>query len=173
MTTAANNKPKQLVASLKTAAIGKFNGMKRAADWVGQRVVLAKPIGNGAADHPRLLRGQVTSQEPRGLTFRGDKCGCCGVQAQISRLAYTDVRLIEKADPVRMAYVAEDPEFPGTALAVCDVPRDSADSRRSVAKTVAQWIRDGATVRLLSADEGSAMLKAGIDAAKARMAETE
>lgn len=40
----------------------KFNGMKRARDWVGQRVVLTRAIGNGYCELPEGYVGTITSQ---------------------------------------------------------------------------------------------------------------
>lgn len=72
---------------------GKYNGMKYARDWVGQRVTLAREIGTGAAKHPAGLRGKIVSQNARGLDFEGEPCQCCGVQPRITRLGYYDVTL--------------------------------------------------------------------------------
>ena len=55
----------------------------------------------------------------------------------------------------RFCYVAADPKQPGAAWAcVVDDPRWAKDT----SKTVASYIKEGATVMRVSLDEGSAML---------------
>ena len=73
--------------------ITKYNGMKFARDWVGQRVELVRPIENGNCRLPQGYVGQITGQTSRGLDFRGDPCKCCNVQPRVTRLSYFDVRL--------------------------------------------------------------------------------
>lgn len=74
-------------------AIGKYNGMKRAGDWVGQSVELARDISNSYCALPQGYRGKVTQQNANGLTFEGEACDCCKVAPRITRLSYFDVRI--------------------------------------------------------------------------------
>lgn len=76
---------------------GKYNGMKRARDWVGKDVMLAREIETGAARHPAGLRGRIVSQSARGLDFEREPCACCGVRCRITRLGYFDVELAPNA----------------------------------------------------------------------------
>ncbi|MBP6056815.1 MAG: hypothetical protein KA524_00050 [Nitrosomonas sp.] len=71
----------------------KFNGMKRAADWVGRKVITIREAENGFFIIPKGTKGVITSQSNTGLVFVGDKCCCCGVQTRISRLPYHAVQL--------------------------------------------------------------------------------
>lgn len=74
-------------------AIGKYNGMKRAKDWVGQPVTLARDVSNAYCALPRGYRGKITQQHSYGLTFEGEACGCCKVRPVVTRLNYFDVQL--------------------------------------------------------------------------------
>lgn len=72
----------------------KYNGMKRAGDWKGQRVELVREIGNGFCSLPAGYVGTITQQGSTGLTFEGDPCGCCKVKPRVTRLGYHSVRLV-------------------------------------------------------------------------------
>lgn len=72
----------------------KYNGMKRAGDWKGQRVELTRDIGNGYCSVPAGYVGTITQQGSTGLTFEGDPCGCCKVKPRLTRLGYFSVRLV-------------------------------------------------------------------------------
>lgn len=76
----------------------KFNGMKRAGDWVGKRVVLTRDVGNGYCVTPAGYAGRITHQYPGGLEFEGDKCECCGVQPRIRLTGYHKVRVVDAAE---------------------------------------------------------------------------
>jgi hypothetical protein len=68
--------------------------------------------------------------------------------------------MIEKDDSV-MVYVAADPEQPGSAWAAyVDDPTHSASVKKDMAKEVASWVRNGATVQRVSPADARAMLKA-------------
>jgi len=71
----------------------RFNGMKRAADWVGRKVITIREAKNGFFIIPEGTKGVITSQSNTGLVFVGDQCSCCGVQTRISRLPYHAVQL--------------------------------------------------------------------------------
>lgn len=73
---------------------GKYNGMKRAADWKGKRVELVREIGNGYCQLPAGYVGTITQQGSTGLTFEGEPCGCCKVKPRVTRLSYFSVRLV-------------------------------------------------------------------------------
>ncbi|MFN8995629.1 MAG: hypothetical protein ACK5X3_18450 [Pseudomonadota bacterium] len=72
----------------------KYNGMKRAGDWVGQRVELVREIGNGYCLLPAGYVGTIVSQSAAGLAFEGEPCGCCKVKPRVTRLGYFSVRLV-------------------------------------------------------------------------------
>jgi hypothetical protein len=68
--------------------------------------------------------------------------------------------MIEKDDSV-MVYVAADPEQPGAAWAAyVDDPTHSESVKKNMAKEIASWVRNGATVQRVSAADARAMLKA-------------
>lgn len=71
----------------------KYNGMKRARDWVGKRVSLSRAIGNGYCQAPAGYTGMITNLSSAGLTFEGDPCPCCTVRPRFTRLGYFSVRL--------------------------------------------------------------------------------
>ena len=71
----------------------RYNGMKRARDWVGQRVALTRAVGNGYCQLPEGYVGTITSQSAAGLCFEGDPCACCKVKPRLTRLGYFSVRL--------------------------------------------------------------------------------
>ena len=71
----------------------KYKGMKRARDWIGQRVELVRPVGNGYCELPAGYVGMITNQAPGGLNFEGEQCGCCKVKPRVTRLGYHSVRL--------------------------------------------------------------------------------
>jgi hypothetical protein len=54
-----------------------------------------------------------------------------------------------------MAYVAEDPQHPGTAWACCV---DRPECRKDTAKIVAEWIEEGARIKRVDIDTARAML---------------
>lgn len=72
----------------------KYNGMKRAGDWVGKSVELVREIGNGNSLLPAGYVGKVISQSSNGLAFEGEPCGCCKVKPRLTRLGYFSVRLV-------------------------------------------------------------------------------
>jgi len=60
-----------------------------------------------------------------------------------------------------MVYVAADPEQPGAAWAAyVDDPTHSESVKKNMAKEIASWVRNGATVQRVSAPDARAMLKA-------------
>lgn len=64
----------------------------------------------------------------------------------------------------RMAYVAVDPEQPGSAWAAhLDDPSFGPDIKKSMAKEIASWVRAGATVMRVPADQAREMLMRGIE----------
>jgi hypothetical protein len=78
--------------------MSKYNGMKRAGDWRGVRVVAARDMPNSQAVLPASSLGTITSCTPRGLTITSDKCDCCGTQVIISQLNYGDVNPEKRSD---------------------------------------------------------------------------
>ena len=54
-----------------------------------------------------------------------------------------------------MVYVAADPDQPGAAWAICvDMPEHKKDT----AKSIAQWVKEGATVQYVPLEVGREML---------------
>jgi hypothetical protein len=45
------------------------------------------------AELPIGSAGTITSQSVTGLTFKGDKCECCGLQLIVSHVNYHNVEL--------------------------------------------------------------------------------
>lgn len=77
---------------------GKYNGMARAGDWEGKRVVARRTIRNGAGKTVRHgMRGVVTSAH-RGLHVTFDVCHHCGTVMHVTGLNYFDVRLSQDED---------------------------------------------------------------------------
>lgn len=71
----------------------RYNGMRRARDWVGKRVEITRELSNGFCKLPAGYRGVIKDQNNQGLTFEGEPCNCCSVQPRMSRVRYHDVRL--------------------------------------------------------------------------------
>lgn len=71
----------------------KYNGMKRARDWVGKRIRSVESMQNGYVDIPVDSKGIVLAQSPTGLRIKFDKCECCGVSAFISKVTYFSIKL--------------------------------------------------------------------------------
>ena len=78
--------------------MSKYNGMKRAGDWHGVRVLTVRDIRNSVSILPASSLGTITSCNPGGLTITVDKCECCGVQVIISHLKYYDVYPEKRSD---------------------------------------------------------------------------
>jgi hypothetical protein len=75
---------------------GKYNGMKRAADWVGLRVQATRDIENNRGDAVMTgMQGKVTSAF-KGLSVTFDVCKHCGTKTHVVKLEYTAVELVEE-----------------------------------------------------------------------------
>lgn len=67
-----------------------------------------------------------------------------------------------------MVYVAADPKQPGAAWAICV---DSPEHVKDIAKEIARWARDGATVQHVPLETGKAMLMKWVRPGKRSRAE--
>lgn len=76
----------------------KYNGMRRACDWIGQRVELVHPVGNGYCRLPAGYVGLITGLNSKGLQFEGEPCECCKVRPRVTGLGYYTVRLVPAAE---------------------------------------------------------------------------
>ena len=72
----------------------KYNGMRRAGDWVGKTARINREASNGWGTIPSGTIGEIVSQSNTGLTFESLKCRCCGARMTISRLPYDAVELL-------------------------------------------------------------------------------
>ena len=66
-------------------------------DYVGRLVRTTRELSNGFVTIPTGKKGKVESHSPRGSTLIFDACGCCSMQARISRIQATDIVLLEQA----------------------------------------------------------------------------
>ncbi|GAB0154702.1 hypothetical protein [Marinobacterium sp. BA1] len=72
---------------------GKYNGMKRAADWVGHQVKATRQIEtNGGNAVSSGMQGEVTGAFS-GLNVTFDVCNCCGTKTHVTKLDYEAVEL--------------------------------------------------------------------------------
>ena len=79
----------------KGKGTGKYNGMKKAGDWVDKSIRAARQIrNNGGQGVMPGMTGTVTSAH-RGLNVTFDVCSHCRTVMHVSRLSYSDVELVE------------------------------------------------------------------------------
>lgn len=72
--------------------MNKYNGKKRAKDWLGCRFRTKREFKNGWATMPAGSTGVVSSAgSPKGLHIKFDSCGHCGIQVQMSYVSYHDI----------------------------------------------------------------------------------
>lgn len=76
----------------------KYNGMRRARDWLGKRIRLMRDISTGAAVYPKGMAGTVMDTGP-SMYVKGEPCPCCGVSMYIRKLSYFDIVLHEQQPP--------------------------------------------------------------------------
>lgn len=74
--------------------MSRYNGKKRAADWMGRRIVSTEAIRNGWATVPAGTLGRVHDRSPPfgGLDIDFDPCTCCGVKVAVRQVGYHKVR---------------------------------------------------------------------------------
>ena len=66
----------------------RYNGMKRAGDWVGKEIVTVREMGNGLGVFPPGTKGVVESVSCGALNLRLIGCERCNIQARITRVDY-------------------------------------------------------------------------------------
>lgn len=78
----------------------KYNGMKRARDWIGQPIRITRTMRNGAGEYPVGTRGIVQDLWRGGLSLALFGCDSCQSKDFITRVDYgsveLDLDLIEK-----------------------------------------------------------------------------
>lgn len=80
----------------KGKGAGKYNGMKRAGDWVDKSIRATRQIRNGGGQGVMPgMKGKVTSSH-RGPNVTFDVCGHCGTVMHVRRLHYSDIELVEE-----------------------------------------------------------------------------
>jgi hypothetical protein len=74
----------------------KYNGMRRARDWEGKKIVTLRDLTNGLGLYPAGSKGVVECVSRGSLSLQLDACECCHAKPYITRVSYFDVRLAEE-----------------------------------------------------------------------------
>lgn len=77
---------------------GQYNGMQKAGDWVGKRIIAACQLRNGGGQGVAPGMQGIVTGTYRGLSVTFDVCKHCGTVMHVSKLHYTDVELFEHVD---------------------------------------------------------------------------
>ncbi len=68
-----------------------YNGMKKASDWVGKKIITTRPMKNGVAELPSGTLGEVTGCTRGKLHLKLNACDCCKLKLYISGVDYFSV----------------------------------------------------------------------------------
>ncbi len=71
----------------------RYNGMKKAGDWIGKKVVTTQALRNGLAELPAGTSGTVRGCARGALNLDLHACECCKIKLHITRVSYFDVSL--------------------------------------------------------------------------------
>lgn len=71
----------------------KYNGMKRARDWVGQPIRTTRTMRNGVGEYPAGTKGIVEELSRGGLSLALYRCSNCQGKEFISRVDYHSVEI--------------------------------------------------------------------------------
>lgn len=77
----------------KGKGAGKYNGMKRASDWAGQRIRAACDIANQGGQAVKAGTTGRVSHANHGLSVVFDGCQHCGTVLNVRQLEYSAVEL--------------------------------------------------------------------------------
>lgn len=72
----------------------RYNGMRRAGDWLGKRVRLKRTVTTRAQNAPAGFEGVVVAVH-NGLDIEGPRCPNCGVSFFVRKVGYFLVELVE------------------------------------------------------------------------------
>lgn len=79
----------------------KYNGMKRAGDWIGKKVISTRRVSNGWGAVPSGTPGTITGVTRGSLNVTFQCCDKCGFELHVSRVEYHAFKLQDPSEATK------------------------------------------------------------------------